>query len=75
MVIDDQMEDAGRDKRNVNLFTRGSHHRKLSVIYIVMYVFHQGRNSRRGTQRFVSAEYLFGRPKSRELFGLNYSEN
>ena len=46
MVIDDQMENAGGDKRIVNLFTRGSHHRNLSVIYIVHNLFHQGKNSR-----------------------------
>ena len=46
MVIDDQMENAGGDKRIVNLFTRGSHHRNLSVIYILQNLFHQGKNSR-----------------------------
>ena len=46
MVIDDQMENAGGDKRIVNLFTRGAHHRNLSVIYIVQNLFHQGKNSR-----------------------------
>ena len=46
MVIDDQMENAGGDKRIVNPFTRGSHHRNLSVIYIVQNLFHQGKNSR-----------------------------
>ena len=35
VVFDDQMIDAGKDQRIVNLFTRGSHHRNLSVIYIV----------------------------------------
>ena len=35
IVFDDQMIDASKDKRIVNLFTRGSHHRNLSVIYIV----------------------------------------
>jgi len=43
MVIDDQMENAGGDKRIVNLFTRGSHHRNVSVIYIVQNLFHQGK--------------------------------
>ena len=43
MVIDVQM--AG-DKRIVNLFTRGSHHRNLSVIYVVQNLFHQGKGSR-----------------------------
>ena len=45
-VFDDQMIDAGKDKRIVNLFTRGSHHRNLSVIYIVQNLFHQGKGSR-----------------------------
>ena len=42
IVFDDQMIDAGV----VNLFTRGSHHRNLSVIYIVQNLFHQGKGSR-----------------------------
>ena len=29
----------------MNLFTRGSHHHKLSVIYIVQNLFHQGKGS------------------------------
>ena len=33
IVFDDQMIDASKDKRIVNLFTRGSHDRNLSVIY------------------------------------------
>ena len=32
-MFDDQMIDAIKDKRIVNLFTRDSHHRNLSVIY------------------------------------------
>ena len=35
IVFDDQMIDASKDKRIVNLFTRGSHHRNLSVIYFI----------------------------------------
>ena len=40
------MIDNSKDKRIVNLFTRGSHHRNLSVIYIVQNLFHQGKDSR-----------------------------
>ena len=40
------MIDVSKDKRIVNLFTRGSHHRNLSVIYIVQNLFHQGKGSR-----------------------------
>ena len=46
IVIDDQMIEAGRDNRIVNLFTKGSHHRNLSVIYIVQNLFHQGKGNR-----------------------------
>ena len=46
IVFDDQMIDASKDKRIVNLFTRGSHHRNLSEIYIVQNLFHQGKGSR-----------------------------
>ena len=46
IVFDDQIIDASKDKRIVNLFTRGSHHRNLSVIYIVQNLFHQGKGSR-----------------------------
>ena len=46
IVFDDLMIDASKDKRIVNLFTRGSHHRNLSEIYTVQNLFHQGKGSR-----------------------------
>ena len=46
IVFDDQMIDASKDKRIVNPFTRSSHNRNLSVIYIVQNLFHQGKGSR-----------------------------
>ena len=46
IVFDDQMIDDGKYQRIVKLFTRGSHHRNLSVIYIVQKVIHQGKGSR-----------------------------
>ena len=42
IVFDDQMIDASKDKRIVNLFTRGSHNRNLSVIYIVQNLLRSG---------------------------------
>ena len=45
IVFDDQMIDASKDKQIVNLFTRGTHHRILSVIYIVQNRFQQGKGS------------------------------
>ena len=46
IVFDNQMIDASKDKRIVSLFTRGSHHHNLSMIYIVQNLFHQGKGSR-----------------------------
>ena len=45
-MFDDQMIDASKDKRIVNLSTLGFHHRNLSVIYIVQNQFHQRKGSR-----------------------------
>ena len=45
-MFDDQMIYASKDKRIVNLFTLGCHHRNLSVIYIVQNLVHQGKGSR-----------------------------
>ena len=46
IMFDDQMIDASKDKRIVNLFTRSSHYRNLNVIYIVQNLFHQGKGGR-----------------------------
>ncbi|XP_031551207.1 uncharacterized protein LOC116288542 [Actinia tenebrosa] len=40
------MTETGNDKRVLNLFTKGSHHRNLSVIYMVQNIFHQGKVNR-----------------------------
>ena len=45
IVFANQMTDASKDNRSVNLFTRDSHHRNLSVIYIVQNLFHQKKGS------------------------------
>ena len=42
----DQMIEAGKDNRIVNLFTKRSHHRNLNFIYIVQNLFHQGKSNR-----------------------------
>ena len=44
LVIDDQMDTA--DKSITNLFTRGSHHRNISVIYIVQNLFDTNKEHR-----------------------------
>ena len=45
-VIDDQLQEASNKNQIMNLFTKGSHHRNLSVIYLLQNVFHQGKINR-----------------------------
>lgn len=44
IIIDDLMRES--DGRVVDIFTKGSHHRNLSVFYITQNLFHQGRGQR-----------------------------
>ena len=44
--LDDLMQECGKDPQITKLFTQGSHHRNLSVIYIVQNLFHQSKESR-----------------------------
>ncbi len=46
IVVDDQMTETSNDKRVLNLFTKGSHHRNLSVIFLLQNLFHQGKINR-----------------------------
>ena len=42
-VQDDQMSKAGKLEEKSNLFTKGSHHRNITVVYIVQNVFDKGK--------------------------------
>jgi Ni2+-binding GTPase involved in maturation of urease and hydrogenase len=44
--LDDQMSETSRDKRIMNLFTKGSHHRNLSVIFLLQNLFYQRKITR-----------------------------
>ena len=46
VVIDDLMSSAADSKRISKLFTQESHHRNLTVIFIVQNLFYQGREMR-----------------------------
>jgi hypothetical protein len=43
LILDDLMQEACEDKRVSDLFTKGSHHKDLSVIMLVQNMFHQGK--------------------------------
>ena len=44
IVIDDQMTETSNDKRVMNLFTKGSHHRNLSVIFLSQNLYFSRKN-------------------------------
>ena len=46
VVLDDQMSNMGNSKVLSKLFTEGSHHRNLTVIYIVQNLFDKGKSHR-----------------------------
>ena len=46
VVIDDLMSEVSSDKQMVDLFTKTSHHMKISVIFIVQNLFYQSKAMR-----------------------------
>lgn len=46
VVLDDLMTELGGNKTLANMFTRGSHHRNISIFFIVQNIFHQGPQMR-----------------------------
>jgi hypothetical protein len=62
IVIDDLMREA--DGKVVDIFSKGSHHRNLSVIFITQNIFHQSKGSR---DMSLNAHYIvmFKNPRDR----------
>ena len=46
LIIDDLMNELGNDKKFADLFTKFSHHRDISVIFVSQNLFHQGSQMR-----------------------------
>jgi hypothetical protein len=69
IVLDDLMAQSGKDKRISDLFTKGSHHRNLSIIYIVQNIFHQGKEMRNIS---LNAHYivLFKSPRDKQQISM-----
>ena len=78
VILDDQMTRVGDSKVLSRLFTEGSHHRNISVIYIVQNLFDKGKEHRTIS---LNAQYmiLFKNPRdisqieclSRQMFPSN----
>ena len=63
VVIDDLMTQAGESQVLKRLFTEGSHHRNLSIIYIVQNLFDKGKSHRTAS---LNAQYIFLFKNSRD---------
>lgn len=68
VVLDDLMSEAGTAKRVAEVFTRGSHHRNMSIILITQNVFHKGQWAR---DISLNAKYIihFKSPRDSLQFG------
>lgn len=62
IIIDDLMCEA--DQRIVDIFTKGSHHRNISIIFLLQNLFHQGKGKR---DISLNAHYMvyFKNPRDR----------
>ena len=69
IVLDDLMAQSGKYKRIADLFTKGSHHRNLSIIYIAQNIFHQGKEMRNIS---LNAHYivLFKSPRDKQQISM-----
>lgn len=64
LIIDDMMNDAGGSKTVADLFTKGCHHKNISVILVLQNLFHQGKKMR---DIHTSTNYivLFNNPRDK----------
>ena len=46
LVVDDLMEEGGRDKLLLDIFSKHSHHRNVSVLYLTQDIFPPGKFSK-----------------------------
>ena len=55
LILDDQMSKIGDTRNLADLFTKGSHHRNLTIIYIVQNLFDKGKSMRTAS---LNSQYL-----------------
>ena len=65
LVFDDLMTEAKCSQRIADLFTKGSHHRNISIVYLTQYLFPQGKACR---DAVLNTQYmvLFNNPIDRQ---------
>ena len=66
LILDDQMIKAGDTKELADLFTKGSHHRNLTIIYIVQNLFDKAKSMRTAS---LNSQYiiLFKSPRDKSI--------
>ena len=67
LVLDDLMEEAGNDKRVLDLFTKDSHHQNITVIYLSQDMFPPGRFAKSISR---NAHYIIAFKNPRDQVGL-----
>lgn len=70
IILDDLMSSVASDKTIAELFTEGSHHRNLSVIYLTQNIFPSGKGAvtqRRNTQYMILFKSPMGQDQIRTL--------
>ena len=78
IVIDDLVNDAVKDASMLSTFTEGSHHKNISIVFIMQNIFHKGSHTRTMS---INTQYIvfFKNPRdeqqiqtlARQVFGRN----
>lgn len=67
LVLDDLMDECGRDKNVLDIFTKYSHHKNVSVIYLLQDIFPQGKYSKTISR---NVHYVWAFKNPRDQLGL-----
>ena len=67
LVLDDLMDEGGNDKRVLDLFTKHSHHRNITVIYLCQDLFPNGKFAKTISQ---NAHYIAAFKNPRDQLGI-----
>ena len=67
LILDDLMQEGGQDKRVLDLFTKDSHHRNITVLYLTQDLFPPGKYSKTINR---NAHYLVAFKNPRDQTGM-----
>ena len=69
LVLDDLMEESVSDSKIINMFIVGSHHRNISVLFLMQNVYQKGHHTRTMS---MNAQYMvfFENPRDQTQIGI-----